>query len=164
MYNTCLAKGNPKRTLWGSLARSVYKWYTGEYSTKPPITKPPINGCPRDGGGYCSVTRTGPNVSEASPMQLRYERRGRWEVDNYRWVDFRKVVGLWIRKSLAFECGPWEWYRGMGEAHMSKGKVGEDRGSKETDRCPLTGGSNISNSASTHLSTLPQLQELLWPI
>jgi hypothetical protein len=26
----------------------------------------------------------------------------------------------------------------MGEVHMSKGKVGEDRGSKEIDRCPLT--------------------------
>jgi hypothetical protein len=39
---------------------------------------------------------------------------------------------------LAFECGPWGWYRGMGEVHISKGKVGEDRGSKETDRCPLT--------------------------
>jgi hypothetical protein len=26
----------------------------------------------------------------------------------------------------------------MGEVHMSKGRVGEDRGSKETDGCPLT--------------------------
>jgi hypothetical protein len=28
----------------------------------------------------------------------------------------------------------------MGEAHMNKGRVGEDGGSKETDRCPLTLG------------------------
>jgi hypothetical protein len=26
----------------------------------------------------------------------------------------------------------------MGEVHMDKGRVGEDRGSKETDGCPLT--------------------------
>jgi hypothetical protein len=26
----------------------------------------------------------------------------------------------------------------MGEVHMDKGRVGEDRGSKETDRCPLS--------------------------
>jgi hypothetical protein len=41
-------------------------------------------------------------------------------------------------KSSAFECGPWGWCSGMGEVHMSKGKVGEDRGSKGTDGCPLT--------------------------
>jgi hypothetical protein len=41
-------------------------------------------------------------------------------------------------KSSAFECGPWRWYRGVGEVHMNKGGVGEDRGGKETDRCPLT--------------------------
>jgi hypothetical protein len=26
----------------------------------------------------------------------------------------------------------------MGEVHMNKGRVGEDRGSKEMDGCPLT--------------------------
>jgi hypothetical protein len=31
-------------------------------------------------------------------------------------------------KSLAFECGLWKWYRGVGEVHMNKGRVGEDRG------------------------------------
>jgi hypothetical protein len=53
----------------GHLARSVYKLYTGDYSTKPPITKPPINGCPRDSGGCHSVTQTCPNASEAHLMQ-----------------------------------------------------------------------------------------------
>jgi hypothetical protein len=28
----------------------------------------------------------------------------------------------------------------MGEVHMNKGRVGEDRGSKEKDGCPLTDG------------------------
>jgi hypothetical protein len=37
---------------------------------------------------------TGPNASEACPMQLRYERRGMREVDDNRWVDFWKVIGL----------------------------------------------------------------------
>jgi hypothetical protein len=41
-------------------------------------------------------------------------------------------------KLSAFECGPWKWYRGVGEVHMNKGRVGEERGGKETDRCPLT--------------------------
>jgi hypothetical protein len=34
----------------------------------------------------------------------------------------------------------------MGEVHMNKGRVGEDRGSKEMDGCPLTGrGSSLSS-------------------
>jgi hypothetical protein len=48
------------------------------------------------------------------------------------------------RKSLDFEyesrqlwCGPWRWYRGVGEIHMNKGRVAEE--SKEMDGCPLTG-------------------------
>jgi hypothetical protein len=35
-----------------------------------------------------------PNASEARLMRLRYERRGTREVDDNRWVDFWKVVGL----------------------------------------------------------------------
>jgi hypothetical protein len=41
-------------------------------------------------------------------------------------------------KSLDFEyesrwlwCGPWRWYKGVGEIHMNKGRVGEER--KGTD-------------------------------
>jgi hypothetical protein len=49
----------------------------------PPITKPSINGCPHDSRGCHSVMRTGPNASEASPMRLRYERRGTLEVNDY---------------------------------------------------------------------------------
>jgi hypothetical protein len=29
-------------------------------------------------------------------------------------------------KLSAFECGPWRWYRGMGEVHMNKGRVVEE--------------------------------------
>jgi hypothetical protein len=72
-----------------------------------------------------------PNASEARPMWLRYEWRGRREVDDIRCVGFWKVVGL--------RCGPWELVqRWGGGVHMNKGRVGEDRGSKETDGCPLT--------------------------
>jgi hypothetical protein len=50
------------------------------------------------------------------------------------------------RKSSDFEykgrqlwgCGPWRWYRSVGRVHMSRGRVGEERGGKEMDRCPLT--------------------------
>jgi hypothetical protein len=84
-----LAKGNPKRTLWGSLARSVYKWYTEDYSTKPPIY-----GCPCDGGGCHSVTRTCPDASAACPVPFRSEWWRRMEVDDFQWVNIQKVVGL----------------------------------------------------------------------
>jgi hypothetical protein len=84
MYYTCLVRGNPKRTLQGTLARSDYKVYTSDYSTKPPSTKPPITSLPRDSRGCHSVTRTYPNVSEARPMSLRYERRKVRDVDEWR--------------------------------------------------------------------------------
>jgi hypothetical protein len=41
-------------------------------------------------------------------------------------------------KVIGFGCGPWRWYRGVGKIHMNKGRVGEERGGKETDGCPLT--------------------------
>jgi hypothetical protein len=41
-------------------------------------------------------------------------------------------------KVIGFGCNPWRWYRGMGEVHMNKGRVGEERGGKEMDGCPLT--------------------------
>jgi hypothetical protein len=53
---------------------------------------------------------------------------------------------LTSRKSSDFEyesrrlcgCGPWRWYKGVGEIHMDKERVGEESKGKETDRCPLT--------------------------
>jgi hypothetical protein len=44
-------------------------------------------------------------------------------------------------KVVSFGCGPWRWYKGVGEVHINKGRVGEERGGKEMDRCPLTGAS-----------------------
>jgi hypothetical protein len=41
-------------------------------------------------------------------------------------------------KVISFECGPWRWYKGVGEIHINNGRVGEERGGKEMDRCPLT--------------------------
>jgi hypothetical protein len=35
-------------------------------------------------------------------------------------------------------CGPWRYYKGVGEIHMDKGKVGEESNGKEMDGCPLT--------------------------
>jgi hypothetical protein len=53
-----------------------------------------------------------------------------------------KVVRLLGMKIIGFECGPWRWYRGMGDIHINRGswrgRVGEDRRGKEMDRCPLT--------------------------
>jgi hypothetical protein len=65
-------------------------------------------------------------------MWLRHEWRGRQEVDDIQCVGFWKVISL--------RCGPWELVqRWGGGIHMNKGRVGEDRGSKEIDGCPLTG-------------------------
>jgi hypothetical protein len=75
MYNTCLARGNPKRTLQGSLARLDYKWYTENYSTKPPSIKPPISRHPHDSRGCHSVTWACPNVFNAHLVLLRYKWR-----------------------------------------------------------------------------------------
>jgi hypothetical protein len=44
-------------------------------------------------------------------------------------------------KVIGFGCGPWRWYKGVGEIHTNKGGVGEERRGKETDRCPLTNAS-----------------------
>jgi hypothetical protein len=41
-------------------------------------------------------------------------------------------------KVVSFGRGPWRLYKGVGEIHMNKGKVGEERGGKEMDECPLT--------------------------
>jgi hypothetical protein len=37
-------------------------------------------------------------------------------------------------KVIGFGCGPWRWYKGVGEIHMNKGRVGEESKGKETDR------------------------------
>jgi hypothetical protein len=34
-------------------------------------------------------------------------------------------------KGIGFGCGPWRWYKGVGEVHMNKGRVGDERGAKE---------------------------------
>jgi hypothetical protein len=39
---------------------------------------------------------------------------------------------------VGFGCGPWRWYKGVGEIHMNKRRVGEERKVKETNGCPLT--------------------------
>jgi hypothetical protein len=71
-------------------------------------------------------------------MLLRYKQRTEWEVNNFWWVNIWKVVGLWGVKVVSFGCGPWRWYRGVGEIHMNRGRAGEERGGEEMGRCPLT--------------------------
>jgi hypothetical protein len=43
-------------------------------------------------------------------------------------------------KVIGFGCGPWRWYRCVGEDTYKQGESrrGEERRGKETDRCPLT--------------------------
>jgi hypothetical protein len=66
-------------------------------------------------------------------------------------------------KSLDFEykigCGPWRWYRGVGEIHMNKGRVGEERGGKEMDGCPLTG--QVGSSKQVKQTKHSEVSEML---
>jgi hypothetical protein len=52
-----------------------------------------------------------------------------------RYLESHRTLNM---KVVGFGCGPWRWYRGVGEIHMNKGRVGEERGGKEMDGCPLT--------------------------
>jgi hypothetical protein len=61
-------------------------------------------------------------------------------------------------KVVGFGCGPWRWYRGVGEIHMNKGRVGEERGGKEMDGCPLTS----SKKSGALQSFVPGSQ--MWPV
>jgi hypothetical protein len=47
------------------------------------------------------------------------------------------------RKSSALGVVPGDSTEVWGEIHMNRGRVGEERGGKETDRCPLTELLNI---------------------
>jgi hypothetical protein len=119
-----LAKGNPKRMLWGSLARSVYKWYTEDYSTKPPSTEPPIYRCPCDSRECRSVTRTCPDASVAHLVLFRSKWWRGSEVVDFWWVDIQKVIRLLGMEVVGFRCGPWRWYRGVGSIRIDRGKWG----------------------------------------
>jgi hypothetical protein len=89
----------------------MFPYNTENYSTKPPSTKSPISRHPRDSRGCHSVTWACPNASNACLMLLRYERRTRQEVNV--WLSDMRVNG--------FGCGPWRWYRGVGDIHMNRG-------------------------------------------
>jgi hypothetical protein len=52
-------------------------------------------------------------------------------------------------KVVGFGCGPWTWYKGVGEIYMNKWRVGEERRGKETDGCPLTSGASVAQFAIT---------------
>jgi hypothetical protein len=71
-------------------------------------------------------------------------------------------------KSLDFEykscqlcgCGPWRWYKGVGEIYIDKGRVGEESKGKEMDGCPLI-LPPIQSVASWCMKTTRRLPDLL---
>jgi hypothetical protein len=65
-------------------------------------------------------------------MLLRYKQR---KSMNFGESTFGKSSDLQIRESSNFRYHPWGVYKGV---HINRGRVGEDRGGKETDRCPLS--------------------------
>jgi hypothetical protein len=67
-------------------------------------------------------------------MWLRYERRRTREVDNIWWVDFWKVIGLWVWSlEVVQRCGEYTYRQGE-----MRWIVGEKGIGKEMDGCPLT--------------------------
>jgi hypothetical protein len=46
--------------------------------------------------------------------------------------------------------GSWGGYKGVGDIHMNRGRVGEERGGKKMDRCPLTLLPLQKHSITTH--------------
>jgi hypothetical protein len=89
-------------------------------------------------------------------MLLRYKRRKEQKVNNFQWVDIQKVI--------SFGCSPWRWYKGVGKRHMNKGRVGEERRGKETDRCPLTGDNLPTPSDCQVVRHWPQLQSQIYTL
>jgi hypothetical protein len=50
----------------------------------------------------------------------------------------RKLSDFEYKGRWLWGCGPWRWYIGVGRIHMNMGRVGEERGGKKKDGCPLT--------------------------
>jgi hypothetical protein len=78
-----LARGNPKRMFKDPWLDQTTNDILRITVPSPPSTKPPINRCPCDSGGCCSVMWTCPNMSDAHPMLLRYKQRKEWEVKDF---------------------------------------------------------------------------------
>jgi hypothetical protein len=54
-----------------------------------------------------------------------------------------KSLDFQIQELLNFRYGPWGGYKSVGEIHMNNERVGEERGGKEMDGCPLTHTTNL---------------------
>jgi hypothetical protein len=70
-------------------------------------------------------------------MLLRYERRRKWEVDDFGESTSGKLSALGMVPGDGTEV----LRRGVGYTYEQgelRGRVGKERGGKETDRCPLT--------------------------
>jgi hypothetical protein len=65
-------------------------------------------------------------------------------------------------KVVSFGCGPWRWYRGVVEIHMNKGRLGEERGGKEMDGCPLTNMSSVRQPLMCSHSIRNGITQLSW--
>jgi hypothetical protein len=66
-------------------------------------------------------------------------------------------------KVIGFGCGPWRWYRRVGENTYEPGESrrGEERRGKEMDGCPLT-LPPLQSVASRCARTARKLPDLLW--
>jgi hypothetical protein len=94
-------------------------------------------------------------------MQLRYEQRRTWEVNDI-WCESTsgKSSDCRVWKSLALGVIPGDDTEVRGGIHMNRGRVGEERGGKEMDGCPLT-LPPLQSAASRHAKTTRRLPGLL---
>jgi hypothetical protein len=61
-------------------------------------------------------------------MLLRYKQRKEWKLTTFSESTSRKLSDFEY-KVISFGCGPWRWYRGVGENTYEQGESrrGEER-------------------------------------
>jgi hypothetical protein len=118
----------------GEEAGLGYRWYSGNYSTKPPSTKPSKYGSLLTIGGCHRVMWPYPNMGNGScevSMLLAMDLMESWDIEiSTRGVEgcqSSNVVQKWL-----------DMYRDQGGYISTCHDWGRKRSSKEIDGCPLT--------------------------
>jgi hypothetical protein len=130
MYNTYIVKGDPKKTLWGTLARSDYWWYSK--TTVPSLLVPSL---PNMVVHWPSEGAVGSHESIPMWGMVLVRHWGYWQPNH---SDGRRP-----NIDMDYWALPEPWY-GMGMVRYIQRPWGihltgvTEVWSKETDRCPLT--------------------------
>jgi hypothetical protein len=128
MYNTYLARGNPKRMFWGTLARPDYWWYSK--TTIPSLLVPSLPNME-----VCWPSEGAVGSCESIPMWAMVLARHQ----GYRWLNHSDDQRSKYQQGLLSVARASMWY-GYGWICTETMGIYIDRGKrsmKEMDRCPL---------------------------